>query len=331
MTRYKNVFLCLAGAIVMFLGLFFTGGSVSAFSVTPMKQAVSLAAGDSYTGRVTAFTTEHQQQGSTFYYEASIKPLTVNDNGGDYAAMTSKSNNYTDIVNWVTLSNGKETTDASGVVKGSLEPGESVDFNYTIDVPKNARGGGQYFAVVITSVPDPNEKSSGNVAITDNISIISAVFAEISGDIEVSGVIKDNEVPGFLMSPPVTTSFVATNEGNTHSEVTYYMQVFPLFSGEEVYTTEENPGTDYVLPGTTRYIKQTWNEAPSVGIFRVRQTVYYDSTDNEPSVTEKLVIVCPIWLLFLIFFIIIAVIIWIVMRVRARSKKVRKAESGSEA
>ncbi|MBR2709830.1 hypothetical protein IKE72_01995 [Candidatus Saccharibacteria bacterium] len=325
MIRYKKLFLGLAGFIAMFLGLFFTRGTVSAFSVTPMKQTVSLAEGDSYTGRVTAFVNESQQNGN-FYYEASIKPLTVNDSDNEYAAVTSKSGDYNDIVNWVTLSNGQETADANGVVKGSIEPGESVDFSYTINVPRNARGGGQYFAVVITSVPDPNAQTDGgNLAITDNLSIVSAVFAEVSGDIKVSGAIKNNDVPSFLMNPPVTTSFIATNEGNTHSEVTYYMQVFPLFSNEEIYTTEENPGSDYVLPGTTRYVKQTWDDTPSVGIFKVRQTVYYDSTDNEPSVTEKMVIICPVWLLFIIIFAIAAIIIWIVLRIRSRGKSSRRS------
>ena len=78
--------------------------------------------------------------------------------------------------------------------------------------------------------------------------------------------------------------------------------------------------TKYVLPGASRAISQTWDNTPSIGIFKVRQTVYYDSMDNEPSVTEKMVIVCPVWLLFVIFFLIAALIIWIVMRVRARSK-----------
>ena len=325
MSYHKKVLFGLVGFVAMALGLLINGDSVLAFSVTPMKQTVSLAEGDSYTGRVTAFVND---QTGTFYYEASIKPLTVNDVDNEYAAATNKKGDYNDIVNWVTLSNGQETAGADDVVKGSLEPGESVDFSYTINVPKNARGGGQYFAVVITSVPDPNEDNSGgNLAITDSISIISAVFAEVSGDIKVSGVIKDNDFSGFLLNPPITTSFVAKNEGNTHSEVTYYMQVFPLFSGEEIYTTEENPGSDYVLPGTTRFVKQTWDDTPAVGIFRVRQVVYYDSLDNEPSITEKIVIICPIWLIFIIVFVIFALIFYFVARAKARKKAARSKSS----
>ena len=113
---------------------------------------------------------------------------------------------------------------------------------------------------------------------------------------------------------------MVNNEGNTHVTVSYSLQVFPLFSDEEVYTTEEAPGENYVLPGSSRIITQTWEGTPPVGIFKVRQTVYYDSTDSEPSVTEKLVIVCPIWLMLLIVFGVVALIVWIIIRIRMRKK-----------
>lgn len=81
-----------------------------------------------------------------------------------------------------------------------------------------------------------------------------------------------------------------------------------------------------MLPETTRYITQKWDEAPAVGIFRVRQTVYYDSTDNEPSITEKIVIICPIWLMFVILFVIFALIIYFVAKAKARKKAAKRAE-----
>ena len=322
MLSIKKYWLGVVGMLAIFCGLFSTGGAVSALSMTPMKQAVSLTPGDGYTGRVSIY-----QQGAgegKLHYRAIIVPLTVNDENNNYSAVFDKTSDYTHIVDWVTLSDGKSVADDGGSVEGYADLGETVDLVYTINVPADARGGGHYFAVLAKTVPDNNV--GGNVVISDSISIASVVYAEVSGDIKISGVIKDNDFPGFLLNPPITTSFVAKNDGNTHSEVTYYMQVYPLFSGEEVYTTEENPGSDYVLPGTTRYIKQTWDEAPAVGIFRVRQTVYYDSTDNEPSITEKIVIICPIWLIFIILFVIFALIFYFIAKAKAR-KKAAKSKS----
>ncbi|MBR3322089.1 hypothetical protein IKG05_00370 [Candidatus Saccharibacteria bacterium] len=330
--KYRKIMFSVVGFALALVGLGGLSSDVSAFSVTPMKQTITLQPGDTYSGRVSSFVMNEGNGGKTTYYEAWVAPLTVDDVDNHYTGVFNKANDWTDIVNWTTISDGDETAKYDEKVTGVMEPGEMVDFTYAVNVPEDARGGGQYFAIVVQQIPDPNAKNEGNVGIADYIQIASVVYAEVAGDINISGSITNNNIPGFLLNPPITASFLATNSGNTHSEVTYYMQVFPLFSGEEIYTTEENPTSDYVLPGTTRYVHQTWEDTPSVGIFRVKQTVYYDSLENEPSVTEKVVIVCPIWLLFIIFFVIAAIIIWLVMRVRGRRQAAkRKTTHATEA
>lgn len=324
MTYFKKLLLGVVSLVAVFCGLLWAGNSASALSMSPMKQAISLMPGDTYTGRVKIY---QQGEGGELHYKASIVPLSVNDENNEYYGIFDKETSYTDIVNWVVLTNGQETVEYDDAIDSYVPFGEEVELTYTIKVPEDARGGGHYFAVKAETVPSDN--SEGNVAIKDSISIASVVYAEVAGDINISGAIKDNNVPGFLLSPPITTSFVAKNDGNTHSEITYYMQVFPLFSGEEIYTTEEDPSTEYVLPETTRYIEQKWDETPIVGIFRVRQVVYYDSKDNEPSITERIVIICPVWLLFVIIFVIFALVFYFVAKSKARkkAKTVKKPEN----
>ena len=324
--RYKKVVFGAMGFALALIGLGVTSGEASAFSVSPMKQTITLQPGDTYSGRIKAFVMDESNGGNTTHYEAWVAPLTIDDANESYTPTFNKTSDWTDIVNWATVSDEDETAKYGDKVTGVIEPGEAVDFTYTVKVPEDVRGGGQYFGVIIQQVPNPNAKDSGNVGIKNNIQIASVIYAEIAGDIKISGSITDNNVPGFLLNPPLTTSFFAKNDGNTHSEVTYYMQVFPLFSNEEVYTTEDNPGSNYVLPGTSRYIEQSWENTPAVGIFRVRQTVYYDSTDNEPSITEKIVIICPIWLMFVILFVIFALIIYFVAKAKARKKAAKRAE-----
>ena len=327
--RYKKVVFGAMGFALALIGLGVTSGEASAFSVSPMKQTITLQPGDTYSGRIKAFVMDESNGGNTTHYEAWVAPLTIDDANESYTPTFNKTSDWTDIVNWATVSDEDETAKYGDKVTGVIEPGEAVDFTYTVKVPEDVRGGGQYFGVIIQQVPNPNAEDSGNVGIKNNIQIASVIYAEIAGDIKISGSITDNNVPGFLLNPPLTTSFFAKNDGNTHSEVTYYMQVFPLFSNEEVYTTEDNPGSNYVLPGTSRYIEQSWENTPAVGIFRVRQTVYYDSTDNEPSITEKIVIICPIWLLFIIFFAVFALIFYLVLKAKARkkAKTVKKPEN----
>jgi len=321
MAKYKKLLSGLVAVVMVLVSVVVPYGVASAFTVSPQDQEYVLAPGQSVTGEVKA-TNPSDAEGN-FYYIAEVVPYSVSDDG-KYTMNFEATNDHTDIVNWVTMSDNDET----GVkeVHGVLEPGETEKAYYTITVPKDARGGGQYFAVRVKTDVDAAQKAENDdtVVIKEVIGIASLVFVEVSGDITVKGEITNNNIPSFFLTPPINASFVVKNEGNTHVKVSYYMQVFPLFSDEEVYTTEEDMGSNYVLPGASRMITQSWDKTPPVGIFKVKQTVYYDSLDSEPSVTEKLVIVCPIWLLFIIFFVVAAIVIWIVMRVKHHSAAKRK-------
>lgn len=316
-------------ALLALFGVFMGSSDASAFSVSPMAQKVVLTPGESYSGKVRV-SVPADGSSSDFDYEASIATFTLEDSDVGYAAKMESSNEYSDIVKWVKLADDDEVAGYDESITGTVGVGETIELRYTINTPNDVRGGGHYFAIWIKSKAN-DIGNGGGVGVSDRVAIASLVYAEAPGDITVSGAISNNDFPGFYLNPPITTSFAVENNGNTHSDIIYYLQVFPLFSDEEAYTNEEDPVVDIILPGTSRHISQTWKETPRIGIFRVRQTVYYDSTDNEPSVTEKIVIVCPVWLLFIIFFAIAAAIIWIVMRVKARGKKARKTASSESA
>ena len=315
MIKNKKILSGAVGAMVVFANVMVPYGAASAFTVTPQSQEYSLMPGQSVTGEVSAVN-PHDAEGK-FYYVAEVVPYSVS-NDGNYSPSFDASSDYTDIVNWVKLSDDDESNVTT--VHGALEPGETGKAYYTITVPRDARGGGQYFAVRVKNDLDTVKEAEEDDSLTikESIGIASLVYVEVSGDVIVKGEITDNNISSFFLKPPIDASFIVKNEGNTHAKVSYYLQVFPLFSDEEIYTTEDNPGTNYVLPGAVRMITQTWNDTPLVGVFKVRQTVYYDSTDGEPSVTEKMVIVCPVWLMFIIFFAVIALIIWIFLKVSKR-------------
>ena len=323
MAKTKKLFSGLIGVVMVLVSVLLPYKQASAFTVSPQDQEYVLAPGQSVTGGVEA--TNPKDAEGEFYYIAEVVPYSVSDDG-KYTTNFEATDDHTDIVNWVTMSDDDE----SGLkeVHGVLKPGETEKAYYTITVPKDARGGGQYFAVRVKTDVDAAQKAENDdtVVIKEVIGIASLVFVEVSGDITVKGEITDNNIPSFFLAPPINASFVVKNEGNTHAKISYFLQVFPLFSDEEVYTTEEKMDTKYVLPGASRTIVQSWENTPQIGIFKVRQTVYYDSMDNEPSVTEKMVIVCPIWLLFLIIFVIAALVIWIVMKIRSGKKNSKKTE-----
>ena len=130
----------------------------------------------------------------------------------------------------------------------------------------------------------------------------------------MEGVISDNSMPSFLLNGPLVAESMVKNEGNVHTDAEYIFQVWPLFSDEELCTNEEKPETSLVLPDTEKYHAQSC-DLPSFGIFKAKQTV---SIFGKSSIVERTVIVCPLWLLFVILFGIVALIIWIFMKAKKR-------------
>ena len=116
------------------------------------------------------------------------------------------------------------------------------------------------------------------------------------------------------------------NNGNVHAEAKYTLQVWPLFSDEEICTNEEAPENSLVLPNTQKYYSQECN-LPMVGIFRAKQVV---KIIGEESIVEKTIIVCPLWLLFVVIFGIVLLIAWIIAKTKKRKDSGRDSVSIGE-
>ena len=197
-----------------------------------------------------------------------------------------------------------------------------------ITVPKNAPAGGQYLSFLTTTEMDgkeENEEKNGetNTMIDEIKRVAHLVYAEVAGATVKKGEIADANVPGFLFSGKIKGSSSVTNQGNVHGTATYKLQVFPLFSNEEVYTNEEDPTTLTILPNRTVYDELTWDETPSFGIFNVVYSVEFQGSTAE---VKKMVIVCPMWLLFVVIFAVVALIIFIVIKVKKRGSR-KEAEA----
>lgn len=237
-----------------------------------------------------------------FDFKVEVTPYTVVDE--EYEPNYGDESNYTDLVKWVTFSQ----------TEGSVEPDGSVKIDVTIDVPKDVPAGGQYAAVMVSVDRGAGDGDDGAaIGMTQRIGLI--MYSTVDGNTRKEGKVIENKIPMFRFQPPIAATSLIENTGNVHATATYTLQVFPLFGSEEVYSNEDNPETRVILPETKRYNEVTWDGAPSLGIFKVRQTI--DFLGKE-SVTEKIVFLCPIWFLFIILLLIFAIIFWIVSRVRGR-------------
>ena len=189
-----------------------------------------------------------------------------------------------------------------------------MTINYTIKVPADAPGGGQYGAIMVETEKDKNDK--GNIQAISRVGML--IYSHVNGEINRCTKILENKLPTFLFNPPIFGETRIENCGNIDAELKIHIKVFPFFSSEEVYSNEEKPTNMNTLPGTKRYHKELWANSPAIGIFNVEQTIQYGS---ETKTERKLVIVCPIWLIVLIILFIISVIFWLVARNRENKTK----------
>ena len=287
--------------------------SVSSFSMSPMYERIVLNPGESYTSGFKIRATESAT--TDLKYKVYTQPFYRDD---ENMAMFEDVQGRTQITNWTTINTG--TT-------GTVAPNESAEVVFTIKVPEDAPAGGQYMAITVStdSTADP-ESMTGAVNIQENVAIAYTVYAEVTGTTIKQGEITDATVQSFLFSGNITGTSSIKNTGNVHGDAIYKLQVFPLFSNEEVYTNEESPETHLVLPDRTLYNETSWENTPWFGIFNVIYTVEFEGVISQVT---KMVIVCPIWLLFIVIFAIIMLIIWLVLRSRSRKKSSRKAPLSS--
>lgn len=299
----------LSAFIAAFTLAFITNAPVVAASDTPdhrmqvsptFADVPELDPGESYTG---SFKVQNTGQ-KAFDFSINLSPYSIADQ--DYTIDSVTESNYTQIKNWITVSEES----------GTLQAGESRDIEYTIKVPSNAPAGGQY--ALINVQMDQESDKSGDTAITATKQIGFRLLADIKGETKRSGTVVEQNIPSILFNPPISANSLVENTGNVHITASYVLQVFPLFSDEEVYTNEESPYEFTILPETTRYNQISWDGAPHLGIFRVKQTV---KIADEVKTLEKTVFLCPIWFIFIILLLIFCVVFWIVSRIRNRKDR----------
>lgn len=272
------------------------------FSMSPMDQQIVLMPGDSYESSLRV--TNPGTHTTDLDYEVSVEPFYRDD---DATAIFENVDGRGEMANWITITSHQT---------GHLSPNETDEVTFKIDVPEDAPAGGQYASVIVSS----SSSSSEDAMIKETRRIGHLIYAEISGETTRDGEIMNIDVPAFLLSGNVRGSASIKNTGNTHGTATYKLQVFPLFSDEEIYTNEEDPETHLILPDQTYYDETAWEETPEIGIYNVVYTVEFADKTTQ---TSKLVIKCPIWLLFIVLFVVAGIAIWLATRSWGRKSKRR--------
>ena len=265
--------------------------------ITPTQKGFeTMEPGETYAGSFKV----RNKGGGEFSYKIEVTPYSVE--GENYSPNYDKETKYTDIVKWISIDK----------TEGTVARGQEEDISYTITVPENAHGGGQAATIMVSMGGDSNE----GLQTVRRLGYL--VYGNVNGDIIRTAKILENKIPSFIFDPPIIATSVVENTGNVYTKASYTLQVFPLFSDEEIYTTEENPDGNILFPETKRYSEISWEGAPALGIFRVKQTI---KIFDEVSEVEKLVFLCPLWFIAIILLLIFLIIFWIVSRVRGRNRE----------
>ena len=306
----KKIKYLLLALITSVLSLFSAGQASAAgraIAISPMYQKMVLIPGETYRGGFTIANPYDATNDLNYLVEISpYYPVKANESDKNYtgADLTTK-NSRNLIVDWVTIDNPT----------GSIQPNGEAYVTFTVNVPNDAPAGGQYAALIAQENPE-HVKYDNSVAVNEAMRMAHVLYAEVAGETNHSGEILENNVPSFLFGGTLEASSFVRNNGNVHTDVEYILQVWPMFSDEEICTNEENAGTGFIMPETEVYHTEAC-DLPPVGLFRAKQTV---KIFGEESIVEKTVIVCPLWLIFVILFVVIALIIWIVIHIRSRKK-----------
>ncbi len=280
----------------------------SYMTVSPMNQQVILTPGETYTGSVKISNPASSETPLKYSVQVGSFNLRQDEDAAeedDGVVDTTSVTTYNQMMEWITL-------DRTG---GEVQPNETQTVTFSIKVPMDVAGGGQYASIIFQN-DSPSQSGEGGVNIQSKVQIASLIYATVAGEAKEEGRVLSNEVPGFITASPLKTASTVQNDGNVHSESSYTLQVWPLFSNEELCTNEEKPAKAVVMPGSKQYHVETCDVGP-VGIYRVKQTV---RIFGEVSELERTLFVFPVWLMIVVMVAIVAVVVFLVVRVRKRKK-----------
>ena len=282
------------------------------FIVHPMSQRFNLQPGKTYKGSITVVNPVNATQ--DFTYTTEITPYGVI--GEDYSADLRSETSYTQIKDWIKIENPT----------GTIKPNESKKINFTITVPTNASPGGQYATIAVSASMENSENQGFGV---DSIlELASIVYGNVEGEVKHSGEILENYIPGFSATTPVDVTALLRNDGNVHEDATFNLSVTNAITGEVIYPTGDEKGayTELIMPDSTRHIVRSISNLPFAGVVKVSQSIYYN---GHYSTNEANIIICPIWLLFIIFLVISTILTLIGVKIKNIFRK-KKAKNGAQ-
>ncbi len=215
--------------------------------------------------------------------------------------------------------------------KLALTPEQVVNFNYQIQVPKDAEPGGHYGVVFFATEPPELEEDVSKVAIASMIG--SLVLIKVPGDIIEEGNLEEFTSKKFYFKPPVNFIIKIANSGNVHFKPQGEITI-KNWQGKVLDKVVVNETKGNVLPESIRKFEEQWAQSSPfwktpIGKFSADLKIVYG--DSEKTFTDKLVFwIIPWWIIgaaIVIIVVIIGLIVWRRKKRKRKQKKLSKAKS----
>ncbi|MBR2695663.1 hypothetical protein IKE86_02015 [Candidatus Saccharibacteria bacterium] len=278
--------------------------SSSPLAVSPGIIEISLTPGQVYEGTFSVLNPASEDALS--HYVISAAPLSFYDDS--YSPTFDDPSDYNQIVDWAEIEEPK----------GELAPQEKRTIKYKITVPEDAPAGGQYMSFLVATDDQTAGDQKDSVAVSAKSQIAILLYSTVEGATRIEGTVIENNVGAFYFNQPIKTSSLIINSGNVHTKAKYTLRVYPLFSNEEIYSNEDNPVVNTVIPDTTLYNEKVWEDTPLLGLFRVQQEIDFGDKYN---VKESLALVAPSWFIILVLVFLTTIIYWLIDHAKKRRQK----------
>jgi len=305
-------------------------------SISPSEQVIDLEPGQKYHGSVTVTNVGRL----AFDFTLKAAPYHVNDDNYDPDFSTDSS--YTNLKNWLRF--------PKSVYR--LDPGQSVDAEFIVDVPADAPNGGQYAAIMIQNSAvnpadqedpaDQNDPTGQDEAAGQNAASNSPLNLQVraaavlyghvqGGELREAAELTNHSLPGFILGDTFSAAATIENSGNVDFYACQTLSVRNFFTNNEILQPgeagDESPFTEtlIVLPGTSRTSVLNWHLPDTgtfpIGLYRVTQTVVFlDQTHT----FDTLLFVCPVWLALILLFLIILLVVWLILGLAKHHKTKRQ-------
>lgn len=227
-----------------------------AFSVSPVLFDRTVDPGTSEQGTVQVV---NDTSGKQTYY-ASVQNFAPQGEEGQQTFLPES--DTSGLVTWLTLDRTSVT----------LSPGESQEFRWALNVPKNAEPGGHYAALFFSTVP-PREQGGSGVGVGAKTGVLFLV--NVNGNVREAAfvesftVVSDENpvlaVPmGVINRLPALFELRVRNDGSVHFAPRGTIVITNMF-GNTLAEVGANPLGSRVLPNSTRRIRSSWGPAVPTG------------------------------------------------------------------